>query len=259
MVFDLRSPSKFEIAPKAVIFDTDNTLYEYAPPHTKAMVAVENKAMKALGIEGKQFKKAFEQARDMVKARLGNTASSHSRLLYFQRALEILGLRTQLLLTLDLEQTYWRTFLSHCELFSGVRAFLSALRREGIHTAIITDLTSQVQFRKIIYFGLDDLFDFVVTSEEAGIDKPTPRSFELTLEKLGIDSKDAWMVGDNSVSDILGAQNVGMTALQKFHRGVKIDEKITPDLIFGDFDSLHDFMRRKSWVACSAPPELDRF
>ena len=59
-----------------------------------------------------------------VKRQLGHTASSHSRLLYFQRGIEMLGRKTQLLITLDLEQTYWRTFLSHCELFPGVRDLL---------------------------------------------------------------------------------------------------------------------------------------
>ena len=33
----------------------------------------------------------------------------------------------------------------------------------SIPMVIVTDLTAQVQFRKIVYFGLDHRFDFVVT------------------------------------------------------------------------------------------------
>ena len=58
-------------------------------------------------------------------------------------------------------------------LFPGVREFLQQLKSIGIRTANITDLTAQIQFRKMVYFGLDEYFDYVVTSEEAGCDKPT--------------------------------------------------------------------------------------
>ena len=37
--------------PKAVIFDTDNTLYPYSPAHKEATRAVEEKVEKLLGIE----------------------------------------------------------------------------------------------------------------------------------------------------------------------------------------------------------------
>ena len=62
-------------------------------------------------------------------------------------------------------------------MFPKVHNFISAARNKGILTAVITDLTSQIQFRKLIYFGLDDEFDFVVTSEEVGKDKPAKAAF----------------------------------------------------------------------------------
>ena len=70
-----------------------------------------------------------------------------------QRMLEIMGLGSQVLVALDLEQTYWRTFLNSAVLFDGVRELLDEIRLYGIPTAIVTDLTAQIQFRKIIYFG----------------------------------------------------------------------------------------------------------
>jgi len=79
---------------------------------------------------------------------------------------------TRIFLALDLEQTYWREFLVNTRLFPGVREFLQQLKSIGIKTANITDLTAQIQFRKMVYFGLDEYFDYVVTSEEAGCDKP---------------------------------------------------------------------------------------
>lgn len=243
MTLKIRRPDKVLRAPQAIIFDTDNTLYAYEPPHAKATAAVEEKAVRLLGIESSSVRKAFAQAREDVKRQLGSTASSHSRLLYFQRGIEILGRKTQLVMTLDLEQTYWRTFLSYCELFPGVRDFLLALSSTGIGTAIITDLTSQIQFRKIIYFGLDDCFDYVVTSEEAGADKPQPAPFRLAIEKLGLEPQHIWMIGDDPVSDVQGASRFGMTTVLRVDAGrAGGGSDSGPDIQFDDFQELHRYV-----------------
>ena len=213
--------------PQAIIFDTDNTLYPYEPAHKAATKAVEIKACDLLGISLEKFNKAFITARLEVKVQLNKTASSHSRLLYYQRTIEILGLNTQILMTLDLEQTYWRTVLANCRLFPEVKEFILDLKNEGVVTAIITDLTAQIQFRKIIYFGLDNYFDYVVTSEEAGADKPSSEPFEIALKKLQISSENIWMIGDNANADIMGASQFNMLTLQKKHQGVSISKNAT--------------------------------
>ena len=250
MALRIHHAEKFSTVPAAIIFDTDNTLYAYNPPHQVATEAVEKKAVKLLGVERDAFRNAFNSARQKVKKQLGPTASSHSRLLYYQQTIETLGLKTQLLLTLDLEQTYWRTFLSQAHLFPKVHNFISAVRNKGILTAVITDLTSQIQFRKLIYFGLDDEFDFVVTSEEVGKDKPAKAAFKLTLNKLGIEPASCWMIGDNPDEDILGASSMGITTLQKRHSGVVVYKGDKgPDLVFDDFTELYSKLVSWRWIS----------
>lgn len=226
--------------PKAIIFDTDNTLYPYLPAHIQAARAVEEKVEKQLGINKDVFRSAFLEARQEIKNRLGNVASSHSRLLYLQRTIEKLELGTRILTTLDLEQTYWRTFLSNCKLFPGVLDFIHLLKSKGVVTANITDLTAQIQFRKLVYFGLDEFFDYVVTSEEAGADKPDNRPFEVALEKLKIDSRDIWMIGDDPMADMVGAGEMGIKKVQKIHDNIEVrDHGIgKPDLIFSNYGEL---------------------
>lgn len=173
----INNPERFTRLPDAILFDTDNTLYHYDPVHAAAQAAVRDKVVDMFSISPDEFDRAFKQARDQVKNRLKHTASSHSRLLYLQRMLEIMGLGSQVLLALDFEQTYWRTFLSNAVLFDGVKDLLDDLRLLGVPTAIVTDLTAQIQFRKVVYFGLDHYFDYIVTSEEAGYDKPHEAPF----------------------------------------------------------------------------------
>lgn len=213
--------------PRAVIFDTDNTLYPYEPAHRVASRAVVDKANSLLGVDEETFNAAFAEARKDIKQRLGETASSHSRLLYLQKTVELLGVGTRILLTLDLEQTYWRNFLQNCSLFVGVMQFIQALKSRGVVVANITDLTVQIQFRKLVYFGLDEYFDLVVTSEEAGRDKPDLLPFQLAIEKLGdIDLDRVWMIGDNAVNDIQGANRAGLISVQKVHQGVEFVDTV---------------------------------
>ena len=121
MPLKIITDKKFRKLPKAIIFDTDNTLYSYAPANDLALQSVFKKAEILLDINRNLFEEKFKEARLEIKKRICNQASSHSRLLYIQRTIELLGFKTQLLLTLDLEQTYWRTFLQSCKLFPKVR------------------------------------------------------------------------------------------------------------------------------------------
>lgn len=234
------SKERFSRLPDAILFDTDNTLYPYDPAHAAALRAVKEKVVSTFSIKPEMFDVAFEEARLQVKTRLKHTASSHSRLLYLQRMLEIMGLGSQVLLALDFEQTYWRTFLSNARLFDDVKELLDDLRLLGIPTAIVTDLTAQIQFRKVVYFGLDHYFDYIVTSEEAGFDKPHAAPFLIALEKMQPKGDCIWMIGDNPINDIRGArEEINAITLQKIHAGVVLDtvENI-PDAAFNEFGEL---------------------
>jgi putative hydrolase of the HAD superfamily len=246
MTLKIHCPDAFGRKPDAVLFDTDNTLYPYEPPHQAAMQAVRAKAARLFGIEPEKFDQSFNAARKAIKARLGHTASSHSRLLYFQQMLEIIGLRSQVLLALDLEQTYWRTFLSNAQLFAGVKEFLDDLRIAGIPTAVVTDLTAQIQFRKIVYFGLDHYFDYIVTSEEAGFDKPHQAPFEIAAQKMQSKGGCIWMIGDNPMNDIGGAKkSIAAVTLQKVHEGVVIGKgENQPDATLHNYESLRVLLKK---------------
>lgn len=242
----INNQERFTHLPDAILFDTDNTLYPYDPAHFAAQNAVREKAVALFSIAPEEFDKAFNEARAQVKKRLKHTAASHSRLLYLQRMLEIMGLGSQVLMALDFEQTYWRTFLSNAVLFDGVKELLDDIRLLGIPTAIVTDLTAQIQFRKVVYFGLDHYFDYIVTSEEAGFDKPHQAPFQIALEKMRPKGDCIWMIGDNPENDIRGGrETINAVTLQKIHSGVEVGTGINnPDAIFNNFADLRKLVTR---------------
>ena len=245
-MIQITDQSRFMRLPDAVLFDTDNTLYPYDPAHAAAQQAVKEKVMATFSIGANDFDVAFKEGRKQIKTRLGHTASSHSRLLYLQRMLEIMGLGSQVLLALDFEQTYWRTFLANATLFDDVKELLDDLRLLGIPTAIVTDLTAQIQFRKVVYFGLDQYFNFIVTSEEAGFDKPHEAPFQIALEKMQPKGDCIWMIGDNPMNDIRGSkEKINAVTLQKLHDGVDLGEgPNAPDASFKEFTELRQLIAK---------------
>lgn len=237
---------KFKKLPDGFLFDTDNTLYHYEPAHNYAWEETKKKISKTLTIDEKKIENILDQAKKQIKKNLGKTASSHNRLLYFQRMLELLGIGSQVLLALDFEQTYWRTFFTKIVLFDNVIDLLNDIRMLKIPTAIVTDLTAQIQLRKIVYLNLENYFDYIVTSEEAGFDKPNLAPFALVVQKLKLQNKSIWMIGDNPENDIRGAKDtINAITLQKVHSGVsKGSGKSMPDLFFENYSDIRLLLKK---------------
>jgi HAD superfamily hydrolase (TIGR01549 family) len=253
----INNPDKFTGKPRAVLFDLDNTLYAYQPAHEAGMAAVQKKAARSVGAGQTEFDEAFSRARAETKTQLAGAASSHSRLLYFQRTLEHLGLRSQALLSLEFEQAYWGGFLSAVELRDGVLNFLDLLTRASIPKVIVTDLTTAIQLRKLIYLELDRRFEYVVTSEESGADKPDRSGFDLAMTKLSMLDESAasqngeqavWMIGDNMATDIEGAKKaINATTLALKSEIGNQGGHDDLDMAFDTFNDLERFFVEAGW------------
>lgn len=236
---------KFQKLPDAILIDIDNTLYPYEPAHLAAYRSVREKINKSLSLKSSEFDNIYREARKNVKLQLGETASSHSRLLYFQKMFEYMGLGSQPFLSLECEQNYWREFLKHTILFDNVINFLQDLRLADVQVAIVTNLNSQIQYRKLIYWNIENFFEFIITSEEVGVDKPSPKIFKFAIDKLSLEGKQIWMIGDDISNDMIGAKkSIGATTLYKTNETTlmmsKFDKNI--DLVFNSFESLRKLL-----------------
>lgn len=77
--------------------------------------------------------------------------------------------------------------------------------------AIITNGFTEVQKSRIAGSPLCDSFELLVTSEEAGFQKPAPGIFDYLFAKLQIaDKEKVLIVGDSLTSDIQGGVNYGI-------------------------------------------------
>lgn len=196
---------------RAIFIDLDNTMYAYDPCHIYALKkchAHYHKAVQRISFE--DFQQGYVRARNAVKRHNGSTVGSRSRHLYFQRMLEQRLGKTDVELALHLGNIYWRAFLQKVKLKSWVLPFLHDCRARGIKVVVITNLESSIQYRKLLRLKVAHLIDFIVTSEEAGIEKPNPKIYAIALDKIGIKPEDAVMLGDNVKEDGSGAQRAGI-------------------------------------------------
>lgn len=198
---------------KALLTDLDNTFYAYEPCNRKAIEAVVEKVSKEAKRSKEEIHEMYKKAREEVKKTTGKTAASHARLLYIQRLLEKIEGRTDVQKARQLHELFWKTYYQEMQLFHGVKEFLETLKKNKIKIAIVTDMLADIQMQKIEVLGIEKDIDFLITSEEAGHDKPHQTIFKLALQKLRLNADEVLMIGDEQEKDIEGARNLGISAI----------------------------------------------
>ena len=195
---------------RAVLFDLDNTLYDYEVPHKKALDATFSELIKYIKISKVKFKYLFKISKAEIKRELSGTASAHNRVLYFQRLIEKTHKTVDPEIILKLYDAYWNSFLKNMKPFEDTLKTLKEIKKRGLRIAIVSDMTVHIQLKKLKRLGLANHVDFLITSEESGSEKPHSIMFLLALNKLKVSPEDAIMVGDNTIADIEGANSVGL-------------------------------------------------
>lgn len=223
-----------------LIFDLDDTLYNYNSAHEKALKKTIIFIKNICNYPKKEILKAFNSSRKKTHIDLLYTGASHNRLLYFQKTFELLKLDS-MAHSIDCYNIYWNTFLENMVLFDGVKELLQVLKKQNKKICILTDLTSHIQFRKIKALGIQKHIDFIVSSEECGKEKPHPIMFFKALEKLNCGKEDVIMIGDNWAKDILGAENMGIKSVWINNKKEKKQETSNIYQI-NEFKELKDFL-----------------
>lgn len=95
----------------------------------------------------------------------------------------------------------------------GAHTLMDHLRQRGYRIHMTSNGFHEVQYRKLRACGLADHFDTIILSEDAGVNKPHPDFFRYAFEQTGANPATTLMIGDNIVTDILGAKLAGLTTL----------------------------------------------
>ena len=193
---------------KGVLIDIDNTLYPYNPAHEKAIKDCHNEFIKKIkeGVSFDNFYNHYRAKRIEVTKRLYPQGSCRSRLFAFQSFFEELGDKNAFINACKFETLYWKSFNKNMILSDNAYKFLLECRSKNIQVCAISDMQTYYQTQKLKALKIDHLINFLVTSEEAGVEKPGSQIFLIALKKLNLKFNDVIMVGDDKEKDIKGAE-----------------------------------------------------
>jgi putative hydrolase of the HAD superfamily len=194
---------------KAIVFDLDNTLVDFMAMKRQAIDA----AIDAMVDAG------LELDRAEIKGRIDA--------IYKERGIEYQQVFDDLII--DIFQkidhrvlasgiiAYRRAREAALKPYPHVTATLMELSRRGIKLALLSDAPSREAWLRLCYINFHHIFSNVVTFDDTGERKPSPKPFKKALELLGVQPEEALMVGDWPERDIAGAKAVGMkTAFAKY-------------------------------------------
>lgn len=193
---------------KCVLIDLDDTLYDYKSAHEIAISEVFQKQI--IFKDFKEFKKNYRENRDLTTRELSPLATCRSRYLAFLKMAEEKSLSSPFVIADKLDTLYWSFLIQNIKPFPDALDFLKFLKQKNIPVAIVSDMTTKIQIEKINKLGVSNLINFLVTSEDVGVEKPHPKIFETAMQKLNMSPKECIMIGDSFEKDIIGAQKLGI-------------------------------------------------
>lgn len=190
---------------KAVFLDIDDTIYntsEFAKLARRAALSAMIDAGLPLSHED-----AYKLLREIIKEK-GSNYNKHLNVL----TKRVFGEEKPLLIAIGMI-TYHNVKFALLRLFPNTMPTLIDLKSKGYKLGVISNGLTIKQYEKLVRLGLHHFFDFVITSEEAGVEKPDPAIYELAMKRMGCDPENSVMIGNNFKDDIMGAIDAGMSAI----------------------------------------------
>ena len=194
---------------KGVVFDLDNTLLDF--------MKMKEFAVKA-AIKG------------MIEA--GLKVNEDKSYIEINSIYEEFGWENQKVFDVFLEKTighvdnkflaagivaYRRAREANLMAYPNVNKTLLALSKSGIKLGVVSDAPSREAWMRIYYLNLYHYFDVVITYDDSGERKPSPKPFQLALDGMGLRPEETIMIGDWPERDVVGAQQIGMkTAFARY-------------------------------------------
>jgi len=184
---------------RLIIFDLDNTFYEYEGTHKSALEKVFEAQNSFDNYE--QFLRNYENTKQKIHNILPNSPSRHSKLIYFKK---LFWGKLNISEIMELENIYWKEFIKNTNIdIESIKVLKENKDKNNIYF-LFTNQNLYVQLQKIYNWDLN-IFDKIITSEEAGFEKPTKEFFnysEKFVKELVKKRYSVFAVGDSYENDI---------------------------------------------------------
>lgn len=219
---------------KNIIFDIDNTLYDYNICHKVAIDTVFTFISNFKKCNIDSVIKEYTDIDKTHKILTINTASSHNKYIKIKHLLEKYNMKNYQ----EIHELYWSTFYEKMKPFKAVIEFVKWNKSLGINIGVLTDYETEYQIEKLKRLELFEYIDCIITSEEIGCEKPSIHAFNYILMKMEADRHETIMIGDNYKKDIIGAKEAKIYPYYFCDQEFKINKFFTE---FNSFGGLFNF------------------
>ena len=196
---------------KLITFDLDDTLWDNGPVIRRAVQEGYDWLLsRCPELVGSHDVKTLDRMKDEIKSTMPGLVHriSESRVVGMKKALINVGYGEVEAEKIAREAFdvfhHWR---HKVDFFDGVEETLSHLAKQ-YPLAVITNGNADVN-----KLGLGEYFEFCVNSEDMNRSKPDPVMFQRALDIAGIAPENTVHIGDNLISDVRGAAEVGMKTI----------------------------------------------
>lgn len=205
---------------KDLFIDFDDTLYD---THGNAIIALRElyeafNMKEKLSLEEKFYEEYWKANVELWgQYSRGEIERDYLIVERFRRPLAACAYSTEGWLTKEYCLQVSDKFLDLCSVKPGVvegaHELVKYLKASGYKMHICSNGFHEVQYKKLRACGLIDYFDSIILSEDAGVNKPSPKFFDYAFKVSGAQRETTLMIGDNYNSDIIGAINSGIDTM----------------------------------------------
>ncbi len=223
---------------KAVIFDLDNTLMDFVKFKSASVKAAVDAMIDAgVNIDRDELlkkiydiydKEGIEDQQVFDKVLEKNFGQIDYRIL----AAGIVG--------------YRKAKEGNMTLYPHVNMTLTNLGKMGIKMIIVSDAPRLPAWMRICSLGLQHYFDQVLTYDDTGEKKPSPKPFKMALEILRLKPNEVLMLGDWVERDIQGAKKLGIKTAFARYGNVKNSTDSGADYELNDIMDLVDIIKTEN-------------
>lgn len=210
----------------AITFDGDMTLWDFykvmrhALRQTLTHLQEEVPTEPVLALTVDEMIQIREHFAESVKGSIWNL--EEIRLRAFERTLEHVGCPDKARAA-RLNDLYRKHRFGDIELYPDVIPTFDVLKRHFTLGLLSNGNTYPERC------GLDGYFACVVFSQDVQVEKPDPRIFEITADRIGCELDALLHVGDSLKNDVFGARGAGAHAVWLNRDGVPNNTDIRPD------------------------------
>ncbi len=223
---------------EAVSFDADGTLWDFQEAMRRSL----GHALKELEKTDPEAEKIIDvemmiEIRDRVAEELKGKVSNLEliRLEAFRRTLRQVGREDEALAS-RLTRVYLKHRFEDIEPFDDVLPTLMVLN-EKYMLGVISNGNSHPE-----RCGLEGIFDFVILSQDHGVEKPDPMIFQIALKGVGCSRRAFLHVGNSLENDIRGAVKAGIRCVWLNREGLVNDTDIKPEYEISSLLELLDIL-----------------